>query len=483
MERLKEPEVSPSYLPLSDFTNEEAFRDTIGTLDERGKRRWIYPKAITGRYERMRTALAVVLLAFLFAAPWIKIDGHPLLLFNVLERKFILFAQPFWPQDFHLFVLGFLTTILFIVLFTVAYGRIFCGWVCPQTIFMEHVFRRIERWIEGDAAQQRNLDRSPLTLQKAFKKTLKHVAFYGISFAIGNTFLMYLIGTDAWTELVTEPPAQNLGGLSGMLAFSFVFYFVFSRFREQVCIVACPYGRLQGVMLDPKSIVVAYDYKRGEPRGKLTRNPETDQQRGDCIDCKLCVAVCPTGIDIRNGTQLECINCTLCIDACDSIMDRIGKPRGLVRYASEEQIQTGAPFRFTRRMWAYTFVLAVLASSLIFLLATRSEFELTVLRMPGTLYSKRADGAITNIYKYQLVNKTTRPYDLELRVANPDASISILNADPVIRAKAEALAEGMFIVSIPPERLKTTMTKLQFEVVSQGRVIDRTTTNFTGPIK
>jgi cytochrome c oxidase accessory protein FixG len=482
MQNLKEPPVSAPNLPLSQFTNEEAFRDTIGTLDEHGKRRWIYPKSITGRYERLRTALAVALLAFLFAAPWVKIDGHPLLLFNVLERKFVLFAQPFWPQDFHLFVLGFLTTVLFIVLFTVAYGRIFCGWVCPQTIFMEHVFRRIEHWIEGNDIQQRKLDQAPWTTPKIARKTLKHVVFYGISFAIGNTFLMYLIGSDAWLRLVTEPPAQNLAGLSGMLAFSFAFYFVFSRFREQVCIIACPYGRLQGVLLDPQSIVVAYDYRRGEPRGKLSKQASSEP-RGDCIDCKLCVAVCPTGIDIRNGTQLECINCTACIDACDSIMDRIGKPRGLVRYASDAQIRTGTPFRFTRRMWAYSIILAVLATTLVTLLVTRSEFELTVLRVPGTLYSKRADGAITNVYKYQLVNKTTRPYDLELRLRYPQASLAMLRADPVIHAGAESLAEGMFIVSIPPEHLKATKTKLEVEVVSGGKVIDRTATNFTGPFK
>lgn len=467
---------------MSIYTQEEAYRDTIGTLDSKGKRRWLYPKSVVGRFERMRSYLAAFLLVFLFGSPWIRVNGNPFLLFNIIDRKFVLFGQPFWPQDFHLFVLGALASVLFLVLFTVIYGRIFCGWVCPQTIFMEHVFRRVEKWIEGDAPARAALDRKPWSLDKFAKKLLKHSLFMLFSFLVGNTFLAYVIGVDSLLEIVSDHPSQHLTGLASMLGFTFAFYFVFSVFREQVCIIACPYGRLQGVLLDNDSIVVAYDHRRGEPRG-IRRKGEDSDHLGDCIDCKQCVAVCPTGIDIRNGTQLECINCTACIDACDNIMDRIQKPRGLVRYASDQQIQLGTSFKFTRRMGVYSAVLSLIVGVFIFLLATRSDFELSVLRMPGTLYSKRADGAITNIFKYQLVNKTMLDRKASLRVVHPHAQYSLLSETQVLNASAGEMTEGMFIVSIPPDRLNATKTAIVVEVYSGDRLVDHVSTNFTGPIK
>ncbi|HEX7365538.1 MAG TPA: cytochrome c oxidase accessory protein CcoG, partial [Pelobium sp.] len=309
------------------------------TVDQNGKRRWLYPLIRIDQWYKYRSVVAYLLLAFLFIAPFVKVNGHQLLLFNIIERKFIIFGQVFWPQDFFIFVLLSLTGLVGIVLFTSAFGRIFCGWICPQTIFLEMVFRRIEVWIEGEPAARKKLDNSPWTQDKIIKKTSKHFIYVLISFFIANTFLAYIIGTDELWKIITEPISQHLAGFVSIWLFTAAFYYVFAHFRELVCIVACPYGRLQGVLLDKNSLVVAYNYLRGEPRGRIKKNELNPQPLGDCVDCNLCVAVCPTGIDIREGTQLECVNCTACIDACNQVMDKVNRPRNLIGYYSEEMIK------------------------------------------------------------------------------------------------------------------------------------------------
>lgn len=249
----------------------EAYRDSIATVDKDGKRIWLYPKKPSGRYYNARTIVSFIFLAIFLVLPFIKYNGEQLFLFNVLERKFIFFGILFTPQDFHLFVLVLLTFFVFIILFTVVFGRLFCGWVCPQTVFMEMFFRRIEYWIEGDAGAQRKLDASPWTAEKIRKKTLKHVIFFAIAFVVSNYFLAYIITMEEVLKIVREPVTEHWGGFFAILGFSGVFYGVFARMREQVCTTICPYGRLQGVLLVKDSIVVAYDHKRGEPRGKLKK--------------------------------------------------------------------------------------------------------------------------------------------------------------------------------------------------------------------
>lgn len=334
--------------------NNENFRDSIGTITDEGKRAWIYPKKPSGKFYERRKIVSYFLLAFLFSAPFIKVNGNQFLMFNVLERRFNIFGFPFWPQDFHLFVISMIIGVVFVTLFTVGFGRIFCGWICPQTIFMEMVFRRIEYWIDGDRNKQRKLDKQKWDAEKIRKRLLKWIVFLIISFLIANIFLAYLIGSDKLLRYIIDGPQEHLGTLFPLLIFTAVFYFVFAWFREQVCIIACPYGRLQGVLLDNKSVVVAYDHKRGEGengRKKFRKNEDrTVLGHGDCIDCLQCVHVCPTGIDIRNGTQLECVNCTACIDECDHIMESINLPKGLIRYASEDEIEKKETFKLTSRM-------------------------------------------------------------------------------------------------------------------------------------
>ncbi len=507
----------------------EDYRDKIATVDDSGKRVWIYPKKPKGRFTNARTYVSWVLLAFLFGMPFVKVNGDPILLFNILERKFILFGIQFMPQDFHLFVLAMLTFIVFIVLFTVVWGRLFCGWVCPQTIFMEMVYRKIEYWIEGDANAQKRLNRAPWTTQKIIKKVGKQAIFFGIAVLVANTFLAYIIGLDEVVQIATEPVSQNLSGFIAMLLFSAAFYFVFSYLREQVCVTICPYGRLQGVMLDQNSIVVAYDFVRGEPRGKLKKsrkkpkpaqpagngNPIAQMQAdlataeavtvpvggkdyttapgsdpaesmkkalGDCIDCGLCVKVCPTGIDIRDGTQLECVNCTACIDACDEVMDKIDRPRGLIRYDSYNGIESGSKKLFTPRVIAYTAVLALLIVINIVLLASRTDVETLLLRTPGTLYQKVDETYISNLYNYQVINKTSEAVPVEFKlIGDIPGRVRLVGKPPV--AEAGKVAEGALFIDLDKEALASRKTSIILEVYSGEELVDKVKTNFLGPVK
>jgi cytochrome c oxidase accessory protein FixG len=464
--------------------DEEEYRDSIATVDKHGKRVWIYPKKPKGPFYNARTWLSWALLFFLFAMPWIKVGGEPLLLFNILERKFIIFGILFTPQDFHLFVLAFLTFVLFIILFTVVFGRLFCGWICPQTIFMEMVFRKIEYWIEGDASQQRRLDAAPWTRDKIIKKTAKQIIFFAIAVLVTNTFLAYIIGMDEVLKIIREPISQHFGGFIAMLIFSGAFYLVFSRLREQVCVTICPYGRLQSVMLDKNSIVIAYDHVRGEPRGKIKKqkNPvENIQEKvlGDCIDCKLCVHVCPTGIDIRNGTQLECVNCTACIDACDEVMEKVGRPKKLIRYDSATGIETGQRKIFTPRVIAYTTVLAVLIGIQAFLLGSRTDVEAIILRTPGMLYQEVSPTAVSNLYNYQIVNKTNQEYPLRFELTGIDGEIKMPSTVPTL--KKEEMAKGVFFVEIPKDKLHGKKNKITIEIYSGDKLLDKVDTNFIGP--
>ncbi len=463
----------------NDVKSETTFRDKLSTIDEKGHRAWIYPKKPEGRLYNARTIVSFFLLAFLFAAPFIKVNGQPLLLFNVLERKFIIFGLTFWPQDFFLFVLAMLTFIVFIVLFTVVFGRVFCGWACPQTVFMEMVFRKIEYWIEGDANEQRSLNKAPWTQKKILKKTTKHFIFFAIAFLIGNTFLAYIIGVDELSKIVTHPPAEHWGLFVAVVAFSGVFYFNFSFFREQMCLVVCPYGRLQGVLLDKDSVVVAYDFERGEPRGKIKK--EEQRTNGDCVDCGLCVRVCPTGIDIRNGTQLECVNCTACIDACNEIMEKVNLPKNLIRYDSYNGIASKTKFRLTPRIIAYSAVLTLLVVILGFSLGSRADVETTILRVPGMLYQEVEGDKISNLYNIEVVNKTIKPIPVELKLKSPEGSIRMVGLE--LKAPEQGMAKGAFFVDIPKEKLTERKTQLVIEVYSGEKLIDEVKTNFLGPFK
>jgi polyferredoxin len=524
---------------MSTDRDKDAFRDTIATVNEDGSRKWVYPKKPAGRYYNWRSYVSYVLLIVLFGLPWIKVGGEPLLLFNVLERHFILFGITFTPQDFHLFAIMMITGVVFIALFTVVFGRLFCGWVCPQTIFMEMVFRKIEYWIEGDANAQRRLNKAPWNTDKIKKKVIKQSLFVLISVLIAHTFLAYIIGMDAVLATISQSPLADPAGFIAIVIFIIVFHFVFSNMREQVCIAICPYGRLQGVLLVDDSISVIYDYMRGEPRGKirkgkpkksscsdcenckdgkdscsdqilnrmqaaLTDSPPSPSKPspapasspalafstngkevatvslpkiGDCIECSLCVQVCPTGIDIRDGIQMECINCTACIDACDEVMDKIDRPRGLIRYDSESGVREKVRKIWTPRVFAYSAVLLALLALNIVLLGGRDGLDVLLLRSPGTLYQENPDGSINNLYTYQIVNKTGKEIPLRFEVSG--GTVRVIGSSPV--AKPGEVTGGVLFIDLIPTPNAGFPDDVEVDVWSEDKKLETITINFLHP--
>jgi len=457
----------------------DLFRDSISTIGEDGKRAWIYAKKPKGKLYQLRTIFSIFYLVLFFTIPFIKIHGDPLFLFNIPKGRFILFNVVFWAQDFFIFGLGMLIFVLFVVLFTVVFGRVFCGWACPQTIFMEMVFRKIEYWIEGDANQQKALDHAPWNTEKFQKRGLKYLIFFLISFVITHFFLAYIIGMDEVRNLVFGSLEDNWTDYLYIVIFSLVFCFIYLWFREQVCIVVCPYGRLQGVMLDRNSIVVAYDYIRGEKRAKLKKNePRT---AGDCIDCGHCVKVCPTGIDIRNGTQLECVNCTACIDACDEMMENVGYPKGLIRYASENGIANKVKLKLTPRMIGYAAVLLVLMTLESFLLASRSDLDVSIIRARGLLYQIQADSVnISNVYNLKLENKTRNEMKVHMEIESMEGTIKIIGNQSIVVPK-EGHQQAEFFVLLDKKKLVGRKTKLKIGIYCADKKIKTAETVFFGP--
>jgi cytochrome c oxidase accessory protein FixG len=471
-----------SLKPTKEITPElpdVSFRDRIATLDASGNRKWVYAQQPKGRFYTWRTIMSWVFFILFFTLPFIEVNQHPLFLLDVVHAKFILFGKIFWPQDFFIFGLTMVTFIIFIVLFTAAFGRLFCGWVCPQTIFMEMFFRKIEFMIEGSAASQKLLNSRPWGTEKIFKKICKHLAFLVCSFIIGNTFLSYFIGIRELQEIITSHPGKHLAGFMSMSLFSVVFYGVYAFFREQVCTVVCPYGRLQGVLLDKNSMVVAYDYKRGEPRSKFSKKIEVPH--GDCVDCFQCVKVCPTGIDIRNGTQMECIGCTACIDACDNIMKKINRPTGLIRYASENAILKNEPLRYSARMKFYSGIIGCLLVTLSFLLMTRKDIDATIIRTPGILYQQRPGDSVSNLYNIRVANKTASNIPLTLKLENLAGAVETVGGESSLIIKKEEEGGGSFFVVLPASQLSTNKTKVKIGVYSGYEKIDVINTIFMSP--
>ena len=454
---------------------DQTFRDSVGTISKEGNRNYVIPQQPSGKMYQTRSLFSYLYLVLFFTLPFLKVGGEPVFLFNVLERKFILFGKIFWPQDFFIFAIGFLTFIVFVILFTVAFGRIWCGWACPQTIFMEMVFRKIEYFIDGDANQQKKLKAMPWNSEKLFKRGSKIVVFFLLSFLIANFFLGYIIGIDEVGVLVKEGIFVHFGTFSALVIFTLVFFFVYYWFREQACIIVCPYGRLQGVLLDRNSILVAYDYVRGEPRGKMS---DLTSDKGDCVNCHACVRVCPTGIDIRNGTQLECVNCTACIDACDEIMDHINKPKGLIRYASENGIALKEKTTYSWRLKMYTIVLSLLLGFLAVLLITRADIAARILRTPGQTYQLLAGNKISNLYNIKLVNKTRKNIHLDLKLENIEGEIKQIG--PVDVPK-ESYFQTSFFITLKNEQLKSRKTKIKIGLYENGHKMDDLTAVFLGP--
>jgi cytochrome c oxidase accessory protein FixG len=469
---------------VSGELEHDQFRNELASIQKDGRRKWVYARQPAGRRYRARTILSWFLLAFLFLAPFVTFRGQPLVLLNVIERRFVLFGLAFWPQDFYLVVLIALTLLVTIVLMSATVGRVWCGWLCPQTVFLEMVFRKIEYLIDGSAAQQVRRDKGPFTAGTAWRRVVKHGIFFGLSFLIANVFLAYIIGADALWTIVTAPPREHLTGLAAITVFSLLFYGVFARFREQACTLACPYGRLMSAFLDRHTTTVTYDWKRGEPRGHLVHGQHAAGSHGDCIDCAQCVTVCPTGIDIRNGIQLECVACTACMDACDDVMRRVQRPEGLIRVTSEEAVRTGVATAtwWTARVKAYAAVWALLVITVVTLLATRRDLDVLILRQPGTLYAASDGGGISNFYNVQVINRSSRAHALDYRVVSPEGA-TVTPLGSIDLAVPYGLIESRLLLSLPRSNLTGAATSVRFEVRSDGELVNVIDSSFLGPGK
>ena len=488
-------------IPLTE--EHDAFRNELASVARDGRRKWVYARKPSGRLYRARTVISWVLLAFLFLAPFIQVGGQPLMMLNVLERRFVLLGVLFRPQDFYLVVLIGLTLLVTVMLSTVVFGRIWCGWLCPQTVFMEMLFRKLEYFIEGSAEQQLRRDRGPWTPDKTLRRGGKHVIFFGLSFVIANVFLAWIIGAPALKQIVTDSPADHIVGLVAILIFTFVFYMVFARFREQACVLACPYGRMLSALTDARTITITYDWRRGEPRHRLVRGGQG--AKGDCIDCHQCVTVCPTGIDIRDGIQLECVNCTACVDACNAVMVRVGRPEGLIRFTSHHAVATsgvvapglgaaggeGAGSFISRislairsglsaRIAAYTAVWLILACSVAVLLAGRRDLDVLILRQPGTLFTTITGGDVANFYSVQALNRTGRSRAFTIEVVEPHGA-TVTAIGQLGEVAAYGLTESRVMLRIQPAALAGASTHVRFAVRADDGAVQTIESSFVGP--
>ncbi len=439
----------------------EAGSSVLSTLNPDGSRKWIKPKPSRGRFWRRRRVVAYGLIAVFTLIPYLRLNSRPLVQFDITAREFSLFGSVFYPTDTLLLALLAVSIFVTIFLLTALFGRVWCGWACPQTVYMEFLYRPIERLFEGVPGKKRKAG--------LWRKPAKYAVYLLVSMFLAHTFLAYFVGVEQLREWVTRSPVDHpisflvMAGVTGAMMFDFCF------FREQTCLVACPYGRLQSVLLDRNSLIVSYDPVRGEPRGHKRRKPKGDvalkvlegqmpepaeAAQGDCIDCHKCVTTCPTGIDIRNGLQMECIHCTQCIDACDEVMEKIGRPRGLIRYSSQAAIE-GEKTRLLRpRVIVYPLILTALVAAFVMVVASKQAADVTFIRAAGGMpYFRVDEGETSHIgsrVKIRVRNRSDAEVTYTFRLVDLPGAL-IRGIDDGLVVEPHKLGSAEVVVLVPPE--------------------------------
>jgi cytochrome c oxidase accessory protein FixG len=447
--------------------------ESVTTINDDGSRRFVHPADVRGRFTRLRAVVGWLLIAIYAALPWIPVNGNPAVFFDIAGKQMHFFGLTFVPQDF--WIAFFLITGLGFGLFylTALVGRIWCGWTCPQTVFIEQVFRRVERLLEGDAPARRRLDNAPWSAEKLLRRGTKWGIFALCSIVIAHLFISYFVSLPKLYTMMRQSPLEHWGVFLFVFALSGALFFDFVWFREQFCIVMCPYGRLQSVLIDNDSVVIGYDQKRGEPRGK----PNVPGV-GDCIDCLRCVQVCPTGIDIRQGIQIECINCANCIDACDAVMAKIGRPKGLIRYDSTHGLE-GKRTRILRpRMILYTLLLALGACVMAVSVSTLKPATVSLLRMPGAPYYT-SGGTVRNQYLVRIDNKRNRPVQFTVKLLTQQPGIVLSGAEETVEVPAHGHQLRPIVVTVPEAEYRGAFDA-EFETATDSLSIRRTV-RFLGP--
>lgn len=453
--------------------------DVLTTLSSDGKRRWMYPTETKGRYHFRRKILAWVLIVLYLALPIIPIKGMPAVMLDFVHREFSLFGLIFYPTDTLLMMIFMVGILLTVVLVTALLGRVWCGWACPQTVYLEFLFRPIERFIEGPEHVRKRRNEGPNTADKFVRKGIKQGVFLVIAILLSHTFIAYFVSWSTLIEWLQRPPAENWGFFLLTSLVTGLVWFDFAYFREQMCTIACPYARMQSIMLDRDSMIVSYDPNRGEPRGKFSKKIANQIEQGvlpaqgDCIDCFACVRTCPTGIDIRDGLQMECVACTQCVDACDHIMDNLEKPRGLIRYTSENQLEGIKTNIIRPRSVIYLTLIILIFSAFTLTLTSRDAFDVNIGRVVGEPFSELQDGRITNRLRFRVRNQTADPVEFDFAPGTPSSMVMrVVGAAPVSLEPGEIKRIEVWVI-VPREVFSETSIDASFKIsFSDGTVLE-----------
>jgi cytochrome c oxidase accessory protein FixG len=441
----------------------------LSTLEEDGSRRWIYPKLARGTFWQLRRIVGYALIVIFVAIPYLTIHGKPLLLLDVAHRRFTLIGITFLPTDTILLALFGVSTLLFIFFVTALLGRVWCGWACPQTVYMEFLFRPLERLFSG----RTGAGGKPVKPLGGVRKLGLYLSYFVASFFLAHTFLSYFVGVEQLRHWILQSPALHPAGFAIVAAVTALMMFNFSFFREQTCIIACPYGRFQSALLDRQSLIISYDRNRGEPRGALRKNVGLPVvHRGDCVDCDLCVAVCPTGIDIREGLQIECVGCAQCIDACNNVMRKVKRPTGLIRYSSQAAMDGEKLGLFRPRMVIYPSIILALLGLMTYLLLTHAPADVTLLRGLGRPWVLTENGDIENVIRVKIQNRTDNPQVLRISVADRPEVQAFAAHDSVTVPAWQAAVEPVRVVA-PPALFPTGTLNIRIHVGGEGVGVDR----------